>query len=219
MTASPSRLCDLEAGEIGKLDLGGRGSGRQAAPGPSQRSCLDAPECVRQCRTRPRYEGFKSQYGQWPIRITIFYRRFAAVPCDTTPTLPAEKYANFMKLIGYYGHKADPHYLKAAGSEFPFSSVQIKSCPRNQISQSFQYPASEMTWGICIPAPQVNNRSTKRPKLRLDGKRWGGRPPGGIDVPRWRVLKHRYGGSLHGRSKHYRPGFGQKPVSGAWHRG
>ena len=34
-----------------------------------------------------------------------------------------------------------------------------------------------MTWGIMLPAAQVNNRSTKRPKLRRDGQ--GGVPSRG----------------------------------------
>ena len=137
-------------------------------------------ESFQQCRLQPRYEGFRSQHGQQPIRIPMLYQRFPAVPCDTSPTLQAKKSANNMKIIGYLENRADPHNLKAAGSEFPFSSVQSKSCPRNQNIQSFQCPASEMAWGIHMPAPQVNNRSTKQGKLRLDGKRWGGRPPAAL---------------------------------------
>jgi hypothetical protein len=50
------------------------------------------------------------------MRIPVLYQRFAAVPCDTSPTLQADKSANNMKVIGYYGHGDDPHNLKVTGS-------------------------------------------------------------------------------------------------------
>jgi hypothetical protein len=90
-------------------------------------------ESFQQCRLQPRYEGFRSQHGQQPIRIPMLYQRFPALPCDTSPTLQAKKSANNMKIIGYLENRADPHILKVTGSKFHFSSVKDKSCPRNQI--------------------------------------------------------------------------------------
>ncbi|MFA9197801.1 MAG: hypothetical protein ACEQSM_09455, partial [Aliarcobacter sp.] len=47
---------------------------------------------------------------------TVSFQRFAAVPCDTTPTLRAKKSTNQRKSRGYSRHRGNPHNLKAAGS-------------------------------------------------------------------------------------------------------
>ena len=49
-------------------------------------------------------------------RIPVSSQRFAAVPCDTSPTLRVEKSDKSLSLKVFMGARGEPHNLKVVGS-------------------------------------------------------------------------------------------------------
>jgi hypothetical protein len=86
MTASSARLSELEVGAIGNWIVENVDRINVLLLARLNVGVLTLIQGPLQCRLRPRYEGFKSQHGHWPIWIPVLYQRFAAVPCDTSPT-------------------------------------------------------------------------------------------------------------------------------------
>jgi hypothetical protein len=180
-------LSDLEPGEIRKLDRVDN-----LLPARLSVRALTPLESFQQCRLQPRYAGFRSQHGQQPIRIPMLYQRFPAVPCDTSPTLQAKKSANNMKIIGYLENRADPHNLKVTGSNPVPATTSTGNIKTLQAALRAAFCVVALMSTLCqhnVGGPW--QRMSPDSRATIHCKRWGGRPPGGNDVPWWRVLKHR----------------------------
>ena len=74
-------------------------------------------------------------------RIPVSRQRFAAVPCDTTPTLQVQKSANKRKSRCYSGRAGGPHNLKVTGSN---------PVPATKLSLVIKLLCAALRGGVCV---------------------------------------------------------------------
>jgi len=80
-------MSELEAGGVANWTRENVDRANVLLPAHPDVRVLTLPESFMQCRLRLRYECYQSQRACQLMRIPVLYQRFAAVPCDTSPTL------------------------------------------------------------------------------------------------------------------------------------